>query len=150
MSVSPEIVEARQDPITLTVERGRLRSFAAAIGETRAIYIDVEAARAAGLRDVLVPPTFLMGLELEHSDTFEVLAKYGVDVSNVLHGEQHFVYHGNVCAGDELTFTSRFTDVYSKSNGALDFVVRETRVQLGGTDLVAEMKSVSIVQNRPR
>ncbi len=40
------------------MERGRLRMFAAAIGETDPIYTDVEAARAAGHPDLPVPPTF--------------------------------------------------------------------------------------------
>lgn len=150
MSVSPDLLDVRQAPIVAVVERGRVQNFAAAIGETRPIYTDCEAARAAGHRDVLVPPTFLMGLELERSDTFEVLAEHGVDLSNLLHGEQRFVYHAPVCAGDELTFTARFTDVYAKAGGALEFIVRETRVERDGGEVVAELGSVSVVRNRSK
>jgi hypothetical protein len=147
MAVDPAILDVRQEPLTLTVERGRLQGFAQAIGETRAEYVDAVAARAAGHRDVLVPPTFLMGLELESSDTFAVLADHGADLSAILHGEQRFTYRAEVCAGDTLTFTSRFTDCYAKSGGALEFVVRQTEVRRAD-EVVAELSSVSIVQNR--
>jgi acyl dehydratase len=46
----------------------------------------------------------------------------------VLHGEQEFRYHRMAYAGDELTARARFTDVYSKKGGALQFLVKETTV----------------------
>ena len=50
---------------TMTIERGRLRLFAKAIGETDPVYTDVEAAKAAGYPDLPAPPTFIFGIELE-------------------------------------------------------------------------------------
>ena len=40
------------------VEKGRLRFFAKAIGETDPVYFDEKAAKAAGHPGLLVPPTF--------------------------------------------------------------------------------------------
>ncbi|MGE2836901.1 MaoC family dehydratase N-terminal domain-containing protein [Mycobacterium sp. SMC-4] len=145
--MSAESLKGYQWPeSTVDVERGRVAMFAKAIGETDPIYFDVEAARAAGHSDLLAPPTFVFGLDLEHSDTLGVLEAHGVDLSTVLHGEQRFTYHGEVHAGDTLSLRAEFTDYYSKRNGALEFLVRRSQLTSGG-DLVAEMESVSVIRN---
>mgnify|MGYP006188918339 FL=1 len=53
------------------VEKGRLRFFAKAIGETDPIYTDEAAAREAGHRSLPVPPSFLTCLEAEGRDSDE-------------------------------------------------------------------------------
>ncbi|WNG86801.1 MaoC family dehydratase N-terminal domain-containing protein [Mycobacterium sp. ITM-2016-00317] len=145
--MSAESLKGYQWPeSTVDVERGRVAMFANAIGETDPVYFDVDAARAAGHPDLLAPPTFVFGLDLEHSDTLGVLAAHGVDLSAVLHGEQRFTYHRDVHAGDTLSLSAEFTDYYSKRNGALEFLVRRSQLTSGG-DLVAEMESVSVIRN---
>lgn len=145
--MSAESLKGYQWPeSTVDVERGRVAMFAKAIGETDPVYFDVDAARAAGHPDLLAPPTFVFGLDLEHSDTLGVLAAHGVDLSAVLHGEQRFTYHRDVHAGDTLSLSAEFTDYYSKRNGALEFLVRRSQLTSGG-DLVAEMESVSVIRN---
>ncbi len=47
-----------------TVESGRLRFFAKAIGGTDPVYFDEDAARAAAYRALPTPPTFLFCLNL--------------------------------------------------------------------------------------
>jgi acyl dehydratase len=132
--------------VTVTLERGRLRMFADAIGETDPVYRDFDAARAAGHPDIPALPTVLGGLEMEGSDTVDVLARHGVNLDDVLHGEQSFTYHFPVHAGDQLTFRSEFTDVYSKSGGRLTFIVRRTDVVRGDGVLVAEIAFTTIVR----
>ena len=87
----------------MTSNAGRLRFFAKAIGETNPVYTDVDAAQAAGHRDLPVPPTFLFGIELDSPDPFGWLSGIGVDLRRVLHGEQSFTYHSPAYAGDVLT-----------------------------------------------
>ena len=116
-------------PITVDIERGRLRFFAEAIGLTDPVYSDVDAAKAAGHRDLPVPPTFLgNSLELEQPEPLSWLAVLGVDLQSTTHGEQSFVYHAMAYAGDRLTFHRRIVDVYLKKNGALEFVVKRTDI----------------------
>ncbi|WPN44698.1 MULTISPECIES: MaoC family dehydratase N-terminal domain-containing protein [unclassified Pseudomonas] len=110
------------------VEKGRLRFFAKAIGETDPVYTDEAAAQAAGYKSLPVPPTFLLCLQGEGRDLVEMLDIYGFDLGRILHAEQSFVYHASAVAGDTLTFDSRVVDVYEKKGGALQFVVNETRV----------------------
>ncbi|MBC2637677.1 MULTISPECIES: MaoC family dehydratase N-terminal domain-containing protein [unclassified Rhodococcus (in: high G+C Gram-positive bacteria)] len=146
MALDHAILDVTPPILSLDVERGRIHQFAVAIGEKNQVYRDRDAALAAGHPDVLAPPTFLFGLELENSDVFGDLAAHGVDLGNVLHGEQRFRYFADVHAGDRLQFESTYVDAYSKASGTLDFLVRRTTVTRGGT-VVAELESVSVIKN---
>ncbi|MDT5079257.1 MAG: hypothetical protein QOJ80_3894, partial [Mycobacterium sp.] len=147
MPVDQSVIGRELPPITVTVDAGRLRFFAKAIGETNPAFTDPETAKAAGHRDLPVPPTFLFGIELESPDPFAWLSGIGVDLRRVLHGEQSFTYHSPAVAGDVLTVTPRIGNVYSKKGGALDFIEKSSTVTRENGDLVAELKTVIVVRN---
>lgn len=131
---------------TAEVEKGRLRFFAKAIGETDPVYTDETAAIAAGHRSLPVPPTFLMCLESEGRDPIAIVEEVmGFDIGRILHAEQEFNYHAMAYAGDTLTFDTRIVDVYEKKGGALTFVVQETRVTNQKGEHIADLRS-SVVQ----
>ena len=134
MAVDPSAIGTELPPTTLTVDEGRLRFFAKAIGD------QVDA-------DLRVPPTFLFSIELENPNPFGWADQLGIDLRFVLHGEQAFTYHKPAFAGDVLTATPKITDVYSKKGGALDFIVKDTAVTNAAGDLVAELKTVIVVRN---
>ena len=104
-------------PSELVLERGRLRFFAQAIGETDPVYTDVEAARAAGYGDLPAPPTFLFGAELESGASNVMLELLEIPLQNVLHGEQGFTYHRPACAGDTITVRARVVGVRRQDGG---------------------------------
>jgi len=135
-------------PLSVEVEKGRLRFFAKAIGETNPVYVDEAVAKAAGYRSLPVPPTFLLSLEMERPDLSGWLNEVGLDLAKILHGEQSFEYHLPACAGDVLTFESRIGDMWDKKDGALEFVVKETRVTNQEGRHVADLRSVIIQRNR--
>ena len=130
--------------IEAVVEHGRLRFFAKAIGETDPVYTDEAAARAAGHASLPVPPTFLFCLEMETPDPYDWFARVGLELPRVLHGEQQFSYHAMAYAGDTLRFESRITDIYDKKGGALEFVVRETRVSNQHGRHIADLRNVIV------
>lgn len=132
---------------SVAVEAGRLRFFATAIGETGALYRDEAAAQAAGYRSLPVPPTFLFGLEMERPDPLGWLNEVGMNLARILHGEQGFVYHHPACAGDVLTFETHISDIYDKKNGALEFVVKNSRVSNQDGVHVADLKTVLVQRN---
>ena len=66
-------------PSVLDVEKGRLRFFAQAIGETDPVYTDETAARAAGYPALPAPPTFLFAAELDSRTVVSMLDVLGVD-----------------------------------------------------------------------
>jgi len=134
-------------PYTVEVEKGRLRFFAKASGETNPIYTDETAARAAGYPSLPIPPTFLFSLENDVPDLYGWLTPMGVDLGELLHGEQTFKYHAMVFAGERVTFEPRIADIYDKKKGALEFIVKETRVRNASGELVAELRNVLVVRH---
>lgn len=134
-------------PHTVEVEKGKLRFFSKVIGETNRIYFDEEAAQAAGYRSLLAPPTYPFCLDMDRPNPFDDLQAIGIDLGTILHGEQSFVYHAPVCAGDRITITSKITDIYDKKGGALEFLVQDYSFTNQNDLLVAEMRRVILVRN---
>jgi acyl dehydratase len=145
--ISRDFIGYEPPPFSTTVEAGRLRFFARATGQEDPVYIDQDAARAAGYSGLPVPPTFLFGVEMEAPQWFQTFEKMGVDLGRILHGEQSFEYHGDICEGDTLTFVTRVTDIYDKKDGALEFVVQMTSVTNQHGACVADLRRVIIVRN---
>ena len=134
-------------PSVLPIERTRLRFFAKAIGETRAVYTDEAAARQAGYADLPAPPTFLFAAELDSGAIDALLQQLQIPLAKLLHGEQSFTYHRPACVGDTITVRSRIDDIYEKKNGALEFVVKSSRATNERGELVAEMRSVLVCRH---
>ena len=134
-------------PTLWDVEKGRIRFFAEVIGATDPIHLDATAAKAAGYRNVVAPPTFIFGAESDSGVLIKLLDTLKIDLRKVLHGEQRFDYHAPVCAGDTLRFQTRVADIYDKKGGALEFVVNDTKVtnQLG--EHVSDLHSVIVVRH---
>lgn len=91
------------EAVTLPVEEGRLRFVAKSIGETNPVYSDPEAARKAGHPALPAPPTFVFMLEVDAVDLQDLVSFFGCKLGQLLHGEQGFVYHAPIYAGDRIT-----------------------------------------------
>ncbi len=134
-------------PRSVLVEAGQLRFFARATGEKDPIYYDEKAARAAGHPALPAPPTFLFCLGSLAPDGENVIAKLGVDMGRVLHGEQSFTYGKPIHAGDVITLTTRISDIYDKRGGALDFIVQDTDATNQNGEAVGQTRTVIVVRN---
>lgn len=133
---------------SIAVEQGQLQFFAKATGATDKIYWDVEAAKAAGHPALPAPPTFLFSLDLlAPAKEQSVLAVLGVNIGNILHGEQRFAYNKTIYAGDTITLTAKVTDAYDKKGGALQFVVSETTATNQHGDTVGTMTNSLVIRN---
>lgn len=84
------------------VGREKVREFARALGETSAVCLDLDAARAAGYPDLVAPPTFAIVISLKAGEVAIADPEVGIDYTRVVHGEQRFEYTRPICAGDEL------------------------------------------------
>ena len=128
-------VGKRQPPSTILVTRQDLVKFAIAIGAPRDIYLDVEAARRAGLRDVVAPPNYYICLGLTHGRIVPQsdLGSDGLPRDPILPdarivaGETDVELFGNIFAGDEITVQQTLADVSEKMgrSGRLVFMVYE-------------------------
>jgi acyl dehydratase len=147
MSVPMSLIGTDLAPVTVYVDAGRLRFFAEATGQTDPVYTDLDAARAAGHPQLPVPPTFLFGLEFESADGLSWLTGLGVDLGQLLHGEQTFSYRSIAHAGDTLVLRARIVDVYTKKAGALEFIRKHTSVTRTDGSAVAELDNVLVVRH---
>lgn len=128
--MAQSLVGARLPRAEAVAEAGRIRAFARAIGDLRPVCHDPAAARAAGYRGLLAPPTFLFALEmLDRPEPMPLLAQSGIDMNRVLHGEQRFDYGQPVCAGDVVVFETRIVDDYEKAGGRLRLIVSLTEAR---------------------
>jgi acyl dehydratase len=134
-------------PAVLEIEKGRLRFFAKAIGETNPIYTDEAAAKAAGYPSLPAPPTFIFTAELDADTFMPALVEMGVNLQRILHGEQQFTYLAPICAGDTITVESTISDIYDKKNGALEFLVKDSRVTNQHGTHVADVRAIIVVRN---
>ncbi len=112
--------------LEVEVEKGQLRFFAKAVGETNPIYTDESTAQAAGYRSLPAPPTFLFSLGLAQPDPLAKYLEMGIDLAKLLHGSQQFEYFAPVCAGDCIRLKSTITAITEKKGGTLELVVEET------------------------
>ncbi|OLT24308.1 hypothetical protein BJF83_07265 [Nocardiopsis sp. CNR-923] len=121
-------------PEPYEVTRGKIREFAEAINDHNPVYVDPEAAKAAGHPDVIAPPTFPVILGMAGSAIAVADPDLGVDFSRVVHGDQSFHYSRPLRAGDVLTAVTRITDV--KTLGGNGMLTLETVAEADGEHVV--------------
>ena len=95
------------------------------MGETNPLHLDVEAARAAGHRDLVAPPMFAVVYSSPVLMPALFDPEIGLDFSRMVHGAQEFSWGPLVLAGDEITTEPELKDVSER--GGMGFYVFETR-----------------------
>jgi acyl dehydratase len=106
MSVNADFQGRVYPPTTpYVVSAAKIVEFAEAVGSSDAVHTDPEVARARGYGDVIAPPTFAV-LIAQRCDRQLILdPEAGIDYSRVVHGEQRFVHHRPLTAGDAIVGT---------------------------------------------
>jgi acyl dehydratase len=139
------VVGREYPPYAVTVERGRIKDFARAIGDLNPFYLDDEVGRASEWGDVIAPPTFSISFRDESVD---LLRDLGTDVSRLLHGEQEFEIFEPLRPGETYLCRSKVVDQYEKTgkSGPMGFVVRETTITDRHNEVVAKMRGVTVVR----
>jgi acyl dehydratase len=148
IQVNRAVIGKEYPPFPVTVERGKIREFAQAIGDANPFYVDERVGRASGWGDVIAPPTFPITFRDEAADTGALLRDLGVDVSRLLHGEQEFELFRPIRPGETFLVRTRITDVTEKTgrSGPMAFVVREIAVTDRANEIVATMRQVTVVR----
>jgi acyl dehydratase len=106
------------------VTREAILGFCRAIGETSPLYTDEEAARRAGYRSIVAPPTFCTFF-VRRVVQPDIRLKFG---RIRFHAGQVVEPMAPIVAGDTLMATSRLRDVYAKTgrSGTMVFIVWQT------------------------
>jgi acyl dehydratase len=132
-------------PVTMHIERGKIREFARAIKDDNPLYFDeAHATRAAG--GILPPPTFLM-TQAHWNDRGPGGIDLGMDLRRVLHGEQEFEYLRPIHPGDVLTAVTRCEKMFEKEGGrggTMSFAVLATEFKNQKGEVVAIGRSTVI------
>ena len=113
------------DSMWFEVEKGTIRRFAKAIGETNPIHFDEAVASRSGYPGLIAPVTFPSALQYFES----ALEALEINSNAIMHAEEEYEYFKPIFSGDLLEVTHTLVDAYEKQapNGLLVFVVIETR-----------------------
>src|SRR5205807_603411 len=131
------------------VEKGAIRRFAEALGETNPIYFEEAAARAAGYRSVVAPPTFPTTLRAGSDLREGLLLSPG---KHLLQAEQSFEYARPIVAGDKLTVRSKVVEVSQRNtpSGLTDVVVIEDEGKDDSGAVVYRSRQLWVVRMAPK
>lgn len=103
MPVSTEAVGKSWDPASFEVEAERIARYADAVGEPNPVHRDADAAKAAGFRDVVAPPMFVVVYSSVAMGPAIFDPDVGMNFAAMVHGGQEFEWGEPVCAGDVIT-----------------------------------------------
>jgi acyl dehydratase len=109
------------------VSREKLREFADAIGEHNPVYRSRAAAIEAGFPDVIGSPTFAIVITMAGNDQVFADPEVNLDFTQVVHGDQRFVYSRPLQAGDVVTTEVRISDI--KQLGRNSMLSTETEIR---------------------
>ena len=128
------------------VGREKIAEYVAALDDRNPLYRKPAAAREAGYRDVIAPPTFAA---LFASKPFrraladqEWVDRSTIDPSRILHGEQTYEFERPVMPGDRLLVQSIVSDVVDKERVVLLLVATRVDNEHGERVLDAKMTLV--------
>lgn len=145
MAVNPDFVGRSYPPSAPhTVDAALIAAFAAAVGATDLVHTDAAAARAAGYADVIAPPTMAVRFSQEAERAYVTDPEAGIDFSRVVHGEQRFVHHRPITAGDEVVGTTTVDAV--RSAGGHSMVTTRTELSTTSGDDLGTSTSTIVVR----
>src|SRR5271157_4406019 len=124
MPVRTEAVGKSYEPVVYAVGREKIREYARAVGETDPLYLDVEAAHAAGYADVVAPPMFAVVYSSPAVGPPIFDPELAINFAMMVHGGQQFEWGPVVVAGDEITTAVSVKDI--SENAGLGYYVLES------------------------
>ena len=146
--VNMDVKGKEYPPFVVTVERGKIKEFARAIGDLSPFYLDDTIGRASEWGDIIAPPTFPVTFRDENADTGALLKDLGVDISRILHGEQEFEHFKPIRPGETYLCRPRIADIYEKTgrSGPMAFVTREMAVVDRDNEVACLVRSITVVR----
>jgi acyl dehydratase len=114
MPLDPTLVGHETSPQSDVISATAVQQFADAIADSSPVYRDLDAARAAGYKTIPAPPTFVTRFIVP-------FAEAGLDTehSQVLHGEQEYIYERMIGVGDAVTVRHRVASIRQSRGMAL-------------------------------
>jgi acyl dehydratase len=129
MAVNTEAIGKTYPAVSYAVGREKVREYAWAVGETNPLYVDVDAARAAGYADVVAPPMFAVVYAGRAITPALFDPEVGINFPNMLHAGQEFEWGPVVVAGDEISTVMSVRDISERGGMGFYELVTESRNQ---------------------
>ncbi len=145
------------EPVSETITALRTQQFAHATEDLNPIYFDEAAAKAAGYRTLVAPPTYL-GYVIAANQPIARMrtdglfagggARIPLNVKRVMFGGQEWEFLAPAYVGDTITVETRLKSLDEKSGSSGPFVLQTTETtytnQLG--EVVARARGLSIAR----
>lgn len=143
MAINQEFIGRTYPPTEVySVGREKIREFASALGDTAPCYFDLESARSLGYPDLIAPPTFAIVITMQAGGQVIHDPELALDYTRVVHGEQRFVQHRPIFAGDEITSTVSVDSIRSAAGN--DMITVKTEVHATDGELVSTVYSLLV------
>lgn len=126
------------------VSRAKIGEFAAAVGASDPAHTDPAQARDRGFTDVIAPPTFAISIAQQAEGAVMLDPEAQIDYARLVHGEQSFVHHRPLVAGDEVTAATTVESV--RSAGGHSMVTLATTIETTAGEPVCETRSVLVIR----
>jgi acyl dehydratase len=119
-----------------------IAAFASAVGSDDPVHHDPEVARGAGYADVIAPPTFAVTIAQRCDAEYVKDPESGIDYSRVVHGEQRFVHHRPITAGDEIL--GELTVDSIRSAGGHSMITTRTELTAAGEPVCTSTSTIVV------
>ena len=139
--INPELIGKWSTPVENWIEKGAVRKFAEAIGDTNPLYVDETYAKNARHGRLVAPPTFMRTLD------YGVVEGLNVPSEGLIHGEQQFHYERPLFVGETVWCSYRLAETYSRSGslGKMTFLIFEEKGVTPQGETVFTSKSTVIM-----
>lgn len=144
-------------PVSAVITAKEAQRYAQAAGDLNPVYFDEEAARAAGYRTLVAPPTFV-GHVVVQGQPLERLREDGLfrtgaravslRVTRTMFGGEEWDFIAPACVGDTITAESRMKAIEEKrgSSGPFVLTTRETTYRNQDGEVVARSRQIGIAR----
>ena len=151
------IGNAEGSSVSVEITAEGSQRYAQAVGDLNPVYFDVGAARSAGYRDLIVPPTYVQ-YALVRGRSLEDVREDGLflskrsamllRVSRTMFGGEEWDFLGPVHVGDRITAAGRLAGLDEKqgSKGPFVRITRETTFTNQDGEVVARTRQIGIAR----
>ncbi len=141
MPVSPDVAGRTYPPTKpYVVSAAKIKEFAEAVGSHDPVHTERDVAQGRGYRDVIAPPTFAVLIAQQAEMQFILDPQVGVDFSRVVHGEESFIHHRPLCAGDEVVAELHIDSV--KQAGGHTMIVTRAELSVHGEPVCTALSTI--------
>jgi acyl dehydratase len=135
MTLKTDAVGKEWPGTTYQVGREKIKEYANALGLDNRVHFDLEAAKAAGFREVVAPPMFAVVYSSPGVAPAILDPEVALNFAAMVHGGQEFEWGEPACSGDEITTTAKCLSIDEK-DGKGFYVFETNSVNQDGAQVV--------------